>query len=367
MSAPSSTPPVGRARRYKRWGAWYVTEQKLRADARLRRHAHRDRARHARALPLRVRRRPCHAHHRERRAGARGHLPRVRGAGAARHRGRAGGDRGVHVRHPARPQVELHLHRHERVADHGSPDRRRHHDLRRAADALHHARSTRWSWCCSARSRRGGDCSRSSPACWAGSRSRRSPPTRRRSPRTRGSSRSCSASSSCRSRCSAARCSRSPSCRSFLQWIGWLSPLWHASELGRQFVYGPTEPIWLTVIHVLYLVGLARARLAALRAQRDEEAQQVSVDTTTITKPRRSGGVKSLYGRNARSVVARGLLATRSTNWIIVLTGVFEPIFYLLALGIGLGSYIVGRHRRERQRRAVRRLHRARRCSRSRR
>lgn len=42
----------------------------------------------------------------------------------------------------------------------------------------------------------------------------------------------------------------------FLQWIGWISPLWHASELGRQFVYGPTEPIWLTVIHVVYLVGL---------------------------------------------------------------------------------------------------------------
>ena len=42
----------------------------------------------------------------------------------------------------------------------------------------------------------------------------------------------------------------------FLQWIGWLSPLWHASELGRQFSYGPTEPIWLTVIHVVYLVGL---------------------------------------------------------------------------------------------------------------
>jgi lipooligosaccharide transport system permease protein len=42
----------------------------------------------------------------------------------------------------------------------------------------------------------------------------------------------------------------------FLQWIGWLSPLWHASELGRQFVYGPTEPIWLTVIHVVYLTVL---------------------------------------------------------------------------------------------------------------
>lgn len=43
----------------------------------------------------------------------------------------------------------------------------------------------------------------------------------------------------------------------FLQWIGWLSPLWHGSELGRQFSYGPTEPIWLTVIHVLYLLLLA--------------------------------------------------------------------------------------------------------------
>ncbi|CAN5552054.1 ABC transporter permease [soil metagenome] len=42
----------------------------------------------------------------------------------------------------------------------------------------------------------------------------------------------------------------------YLQWIGWLSPLWHASELGRQFVYGPTEPIWLSIIHVVYLVGL---------------------------------------------------------------------------------------------------------------
>jgi len=42
----------------------------------------------------------------------------------------------------------------------------------------------------------------------------------------------------------------------FLQWIGWLSPLWHASELGRQFVYGPTEPIWLSIIHVVYLLLL---------------------------------------------------------------------------------------------------------------
>ncbi|HEV7742357.1 MAG TPA: ABC transporter permease [Pseudolysinimonas sp.] len=43
----------------------------------------------------------------------------------------------------------------------------------------------------------------------------------------------------------------------YLQWIGWLSPIWHGTELGRQFTYGATEPIWLTVVHVLYLVALA--------------------------------------------------------------------------------------------------------------
>jgi len=59
-----------------------------------------------------------------------------------------------------------------------------------------------------------------------------------------------------------------------------------------------------------------------------------------MSAPSTSTGVRALYAGNARAVLARGLLATRSTNWIIVLTGVFEPIFYLLALGIGLGGYI---------------------------
>ncbi|MCU1441378.1 MAG: transporter [Rhodoglobus sp.] len=67
----------------------------------------------------------------------------------------------------------------------------------------------------------------------------------------------------------------------------------------------------------------------------------MTADLRTDTQ-HRTGGVRALYSGNARAVVARGLLATRSTNWIIVLTGVFEPVFYLLALGIGLGSYIGG-------------------------
>ncbi|UAJ80469.1 ABC transporter permease [Leifsonia sp. ZF2019] len=45
----------------------------------------------------------------------------------------------------------------------------------------------------------------------------------------------------------------------FLQWIGWISPLWHATELSRVFAYGSPEPLWLTIVHILYLAALTAA------------------------------------------------------------------------------------------------------------
>lgn len=66
----------------------------------------------------------------------------------------------------------------------------------------------------------------------------------------------------------------------------------------------------------------------------------MSATTTAYRRARQAGGVRSLYSGNARAVLGRGLLATRSTNWWIVITGAFEPIFYLLSLGLGLGGLI---------------------------
>lgn len=42
----------------------------------------------------------------------------------------------------------------------------------------------------------------------------------------------------------------------YLQWIGWISPLWHGTELSRVFAYGMSEPLWLSLVHVLYLTAL---------------------------------------------------------------------------------------------------------------
>ena len=43
----------------------------------------------------------------------------------------------------------------------------------------------------------------------------------------------------------------------WLQWIGWISPLWHASELGRAFTYGHAIGPLAIAGHVLYLAVLA--------------------------------------------------------------------------------------------------------------
>ncbi|WP_350350017.1 ABC transporter permease [Agromyces sp. G08B096] len=50
--------------------------------------------------------------------------------------------------------------------------------------------------------------------------------------------------------------------------------------------------------------------------------------------------LRSLYAGNARAVMYRGWRATRSTNWVVMLSGLFEPIFYLLSLGVGLGALV---------------------------
>jgi lipooligosaccharide transport system permease protein len=59
----------------------------------------------------------------------------------------------------------------------------------------------------------------------------------------------------------------------WLQWIGWISPLWHGTELGRVATYGMEEPLWLTVVHVAYLllwlaVGWTLSRRVATRRLR---------------------------------------------------------------------------------------------------
>lgn len=64
-----------------------------------------------------------------------------------------------------------------------------------------------------------------------------------------------------------------------------------------------------------------------------------AVQQVTGVAPRR-GGVRALWAGNPGAVVQRGLIAARSSSWAVVLSGFFEPVFYLASMGIGLGALV---------------------------
>jgi lipooligosaccharide transport system permease protein len=53
----------------------------------------------------------------------------------------------------------------------------------------------------------------------------------------------------------------------FLQWIGWISPLWHSTNLSRAVSFGLDVPPWLLVVHVLFLATTLVAALIIAKRQ----------------------------------------------------------------------------------------------------
>ncbi|WP_314325527.1 ABC transporter permease [Paenarthrobacter ilicis] len=52
-----------------------------------------------------------------------------------------------------------------------------------------------------------------------------------------------------------------------VRWIGWISPVWHGTELGRVFTYGMDQEPLLTIIHILFLVVTAGVGWILVRRQ----------------------------------------------------------------------------------------------------
>lgn len=43
----------------------------------------------------------------------------------------------------------------------------------------------------------------------------------------------------------------------YLQWIGWISPLWHSTDIGRALSYGADVEGWLMIVHFGFLIAMA--------------------------------------------------------------------------------------------------------------
>jgi lipooligosaccharide transport system permease protein len=62
---------------------------------------------------------------------------------------------------------------------------------------------------------------------------------------------------------------------------------------------------------------------------------------TAISRPLKRGALATAWERfwRSRRLVERNIMVYRH-QWIIILSGVFEPIFYLLGIGLGLGGIV---------------------------
>jgi lipooligosaccharide transport system permease protein len=69
----------------------------------------------------------------------------------------------------------------------------------------------------------------------------------------------------------------------------------------------------------------------------------LAADSAVLIAERRHNKLgRSVYSGRSRVALERNIMAFRSSNWIIVLSGFVEPIFYLLAFGFGIGKLIGG-------------------------
>ncbi len=66
-----------------------------------------------------------------------------------------------------------------------------------------------------------------------------------------------------------------------------------------------------------------------------------SIDTAISIAERRRGKLGSaLSAGRPQAVFMRNVYALKSSNWLVVLSGFVEPVFYLLAFGYGMGKLI---------------------------
>jgi len=68
---------------------------------------------------------------------------------------------------------------------------------------------------------------------------------------------------------------------------------------------------------------------------------QLATSMAVEIAERRAGRIgSSVYAGRALRLVERNLFAFRSTNWLVMVSGFVEPVFYLLSFGLGIGQLV---------------------------
>lgn len=68
--------------------------------------------------------------------------------------------------------------------------------------------------------------------------------------------------------------------------------------------------------------------------------QAILTQAVAIQEKRRNNPTAAIYSGRARILIERAVYAAKSSNWLVIFSGFFEPVLYLLAFGFGIGQLI---------------------------
>ncbi len=122
----------------------------------------------------------------------------------------------------------------------------------------------------------------------------------------------------------------------FLQPLAVVTPLWHGVDLCRTLALGTADAAGV-LIHVAYLGTLTAVGLVPGAPGLPPPARAVRASSMTliarVTPPVLFGG------RRAGLLIERNLMVYRR-GWLVIVSGFFEPLFYLLSIGLGIGALV---------------------------
>lgn len=152
-----------------------------------------------------------------------------------------------------------------------------------------------------------------------------------------------------------------------LQVIGWISPVWHANELGRAAAFGYPLSGGMMAVHLGYLIAVTvlgwllvrhvfirrlglsewpgrtpgeRSRLAREAKLEARELQTHEAPAFTPQVRVRHGFAANYYSGNIRAVFSRGMAAIRNNRGVIFISGFLEPVLFLTSFGLGISPMI---------------------------
>ena len=126
-----------------------------------------------------------------------------------------------------------------------------------------------------------------------------------------------------------------------LRWLAYASPLWHGVELCRAATLG-VAPRGRPGATSRYLLALVRRSGCGWPGRRFRQAASSGVSrwSPRCAAPAGRPSRAPAAGRASRGRAQRARALRHVGYWLVLVSGFFEPLLYLLSIGVGVGALV---------------------------